>query len=399
MDSGKAGSGAPDQSARFLLLYALALAGGAIAYVPFLTILMPMRVAELAGEAKVEWLAYATFAGAATASLTNILFGWLSDRTGKRGPWILAGLAGSCALLALFPQVASLPALLGWLVAWQCALNLMLAPLAAWAGDCVPDHQKGMLGGLMAISPAAGALATTFVTIPGLASPTERLWLVAGLVAACVLPALLIGTPRRFPELVAPGEPDALTGPRHNPALVRMWAARLLIQISEAALFAFLYFWFRSVDAALDDARIAQVFGLVLFCSIPVSILAGRWSDRAGRPFQPLPIAAAIAAAGLALMALAGTTAAAIMSYALFGLAATVFLSLHSAQTLRVLPRPERRGLHLGLFNLTNTTPSLVMPWMVVVIEPVFGFAGLFVALAACALCAAALLATIRTRN
>lgn len=395
MDSARA----PDQSARFLLLYAVALAGGAVAYVPFLTILMPMRVADLAGTDKVAWLAYATFAGAATASLTNILFGWLSDRTGQRKPWIMAGLATSCGLLALFPQVASLPALIGWLVAWQCALNLMLAPLAAWAGDCVPDHQKGMLGGLMAISPAAGALATTFVTIPGLASPTERLWLVAGLVVLCVLPALLLGAPRRFPELVAPREPDALLAQIHNPALVRMWLARLLIQVSEAALFAFLYFWFRSVDEALDDARIAQIFGVVLVCSIPVSILAGRWSDRAGRPFLPLPVAAAIAAAGLLLMALAGSTLTAIISYALFGLAATVFLSLHSAQTLRVLPRPERRGLHLGLFNLTNTTPSLVMPWMVVVIEPLFGFAGLFVALAGCALAAAALLATIRARN
>lgn len=176
-----------------------------------------------------------------------------------------------------------------------------------------------------------------------------------------------------------------------------MWIARLLMQISEAALFAFLYFWFRSVDQALGDARIAQIFGLVLACSIPVSIMARRWSDRAGRPFLPLPVAAGIAAIGLVLMALAGSTVAAIASYALFGLAATVFLSLHSAQTLRVLPRPERRGLHLGLFNLTNTTPSLVMPWMVVVIEPVFGFAGLFVALSLCALAAAALLATIRT--
>lgn len=399
MAEAAADPGVQGQTGRFLLLYALALAGGAIAYVPFLTILMPMRVADLAGEARVAWLAYATFAGAVTASLTNILFGWLSDRTQQRRPWIVAGLAGSSVLLLLFPQVATLPALVLWLVAWQSALNMMLAPLVAWAGDSVPDHQKGMLGGLIAVSPAAGALATTFVTIPGLASPVERLWLVAGLVVLCVLPALALGAPRRFPELVAPRAPDAILETTHHPALVRMWLARLLIQISEAALFAFLYFWFRTVDSALDDARIAQVFGLVLLCSIPVSVVAGRWSDRAGRPFLPLPVAAAAAATGLVLMALAGSTIAAIASYALFGLAATVFLSLHSAQTLRVLPRPERRGLHLGLFNLTNTTPSLVMPWMVVVIEPVFGFSGLFVALALCALAAAALLASIRTRN
>ena len=36
---------------RFLLLYALAWAGAAIAYVPFLSILLPVRVAGLAGPA------------------------------------------------------------------------------------------------------------------------------------------------------------------------------------------------------------------------------------------------------------------------------------------------------------------------------------------------------------
>ena len=383
------------QDLRFLLLYALALAGGAVAYVPFLTILLPMRIEGLAGPARVDWLAYATFCGAIAASLANIAFGWLSDLTRTRVPWIVAGLAGSCATLVAFDRVASLPALIGLLVVWQCMLNMMLAPLIAWAGDSVPDEQKGLLGGLMAISPAAGALATTLVTIPGLAGPQERLWLVAGLVIACLLPALLFGAPRSFPELTEDRDEQSGAIDRPRPAFVRMWLARLLIQVSEAALFAFLYFWFRSLAPEMDDSRIARLFGAVLFAAIPVSVLAGRWSDRRGRPFLPLPVAATGAAAGLLVMAAASDLAGAIAGYALFGLAASVFLSLHSAQTLRVLPRPARRGRDLGLFNLTNTTPSLVMPWMVVVIEPLFGFSGLFVALAMCALVAAALLATI----
>ena len=383
------------QDLRFLLLYALALAGGAVAYVPFLTILLPMRIEGLAGPARVDWLAYATFCGAIAASLANIAFGWLSDLTRTRVPWIVAGLAGSCATLVAFDRVASLPALIGLLVVWQCMLNMMLAPLIAWAGDSVPDEQKGLLGGLMAISPAAGALATTLVTIPGLAGPQERLWLVAGLVIACLLPALLFGAPRSFPELTEDRDEQSGALDRPRPAFVRMWLARLLIQVSEAALFAFLYFWFRSLAPEMDDSRIARLFGAVLFAAIPVSVLAGRWSDRRGRPFLPLPVAATGAAAGLLVMAAASDLAGAIAGYALFGLAASVFLSLHSAQTLRVLPRPARRGRDLGLFNLTNTTPSLVMPWMVVVIEPLFGFSGLFVALAMCALVAAALLATI----
>lgn len=399
-------TGAARQNTRFLLLYALALAGGTIAYVPLLTILLPMQIANLAGEARVSWLAYATFAGAFTASVSNIAFGWLSDRLGMRVPLILAGLVLSSLFLVAFADVVSLPGLITLVVLWQAALNLMLAPLAAWAGDHVPDHQKGTLGGLIAISPAAGALSAAFVTLPGLANSEERLWLVAGIVLVCVLPAAVLSRPRRFTELVAPRPapanaapvnpaPDHLAIFASNRPVALMWLARLLVQISEAALFAFLYFWLRSLDNTIRDADVAQLFGVVLICSIPVSLMAGRWSDRRGRPLAPLPVAAMMAAAGLLVMAQAQTAAIAMIGYALFALTAAVFLSLHTAQTLAILPDPSRRGLHLGLFNLTNTVPSMVIPWLALAIEPVFGFAGLFLVLALCAFGAAALVITI----
>lgn len=158
----------PRQTSRFLWLYALAAAGGAVAYVPFLTILLPVKVAAMAGEDSVSGVAYLAFAGASAASMANIVFGWLSDTTRSRSGWIWAGLALSSVLLGCMPLAKSLPALMVLLVAWQVALNMMLAPLAAWAGDCVPDGQKGLLGGLLAFAPALGALSGALVTWPGL---------------------------------------------------------------------------------------------------------------------------------------------------------------------------------------------------------------------------------------
>jgi predicted MFS family arabinose efflux permease len=80
----------------------------------------------------------------------------------------------------------------------------------------------------------------------------------------------------------------------------------------------------------------------------------------------------------------------------LFGLATTVFLSLHSGLTLRVLPSPQHRGRDLGIFNLTNTVPSLIMPWLTIAIVPRSGFATLFVILAILAAAAATLLFTLK---
>ena len=82
------------------------------------------------------------------------------------------------------------------------------------------------------------------------------------------------------------------------------------------------------------------------------------------------------------IMAFAPSLEWAITGYVVFGLATSVFLALHSGETLRVLPRPDRRGRDLGLFNLTNTLPSLIMPWLTIGLVPQFGFQVLFVVLA-----------------
>ena len=384
------------QTTRFLLLYALAVAGGAIAYVPFLTILLPIQVTGMAGDRDVTWLAYATFAGALAASAANILFGWLSDRSAVRRPWIIGGLLWSCALLVGFAYITDVVWLIAWLVLWQMGLNMMLSALGAWAGDTIPDRQKGLLGGLLAFAPAAGALSASLITLPDLADAQGRLWLVAMLVAACVLPAVLAGAPRPFPELMR-DEPAPEEEPTRRPAnmVVRMWLARLLIQISEAALFAFLYFWFRSVDPAMTDANVARIFSVILVASVPLALLTGHLADRYGRPFLPLAIGAAISAVGLVLMALSNSLTSAIAGYVVFGIAASTFLSLHTGQTLRILPRAKNRARDLGIFNLTNTSPSLVMPWLAIGLVPAFGFSGLFIALAACAAMAALLIASL----
>ena len=386
------------QSARFLWLYALAAAGGAVAYVPFLTILLPERIAVFAGQEKVETLAYGAFAGAIAASLANIGFGWASDRTTSRRPWIYTGLALSSVLLVAMREIDSLPRLLIMLVCWQVALNMMLGPLSAWAGDHVPDAQKGFLGGLLAFAPALGALSAAIVTIPGLAGADMRLVIIALLVAAMVLPVMLFGKPLPMPQLMGTDvavEPRPTTG---RITIARMWLARLLVQIAEAALFAFLLFWFRSIDEAVTDNDTALVFAIVLGLSVPLALFAGRWSDRGNRPFRPLTLGAGLGAVGLVAMAAADDLSTGIAGYILFGLATSVFLALHSAQTLRVLPKPKTRGRDLGLFNLTNTVPSLIMPWLTLAMVPVLGFSALFLLLAVLCAVACVILWTIRHR-
>ncbi|PKP66911.1 MAG: MFS transporter, partial [Alphaproteobacteria bacterium HGW-Alphaproteobacteria-9] len=51
-----------------------------------------------------------------------------------------------------------------------------------------------------------------------------------------------------------------------------------------------------------------------------------------------------------------------------------------------------------GLFNLTNTVPGMVMPWLTVLLVPSFGYSALFVLFAALSLMSAALLTAVMRR-
>ena len=68
--------------------------------------------------------------------------------------------------------------------------------LSAYEPPNVPARKTGLLGGLMALSPALGALSGVIVTLPALGGPDQRLGAVALMVVACVLPVLFFGKGR-----------------------------------------------------------------------------------------------------------------------------------------------------------------------------------------------------------
>lgn len=390
-----AGEAEGRQPLGFLLLYALAYAGGVIAYTPFLMLVLPARVTELAGPDDIVWLGYIVFAGAVAASASGILFGWLSDRTKGRRAWIATGLAIITGLQLAMIRCDTIWVLLWLVVAWQVALNMLLVPLIAWAGDLVPDRQKGLLGGLLALAPALGAWSGILLAMGGIASFGDKISVIAVLAIAAVLPVLLFGHPRQGPALHDSASPDRPRHPRLVSAATRMWVARLLMQISGAALASYLYFWLRALDPAMGDSEKTALFAGGLTASIVIAFAIGQWTDRHGRPFAALSVLAAASAAGLVAMALAGDPTEAKLAYFVFAAAGATFLALHASQTLRVLPDPARRGRDIGIFNLTNTAPSLVMPWLAISVVPGFGFDRLLLLLALLALGAAACLATI----
>lgn len=379
----------------FLLLFTLANAGGVVAYAPLLTLLLPARIATLAAGSQVEWLAAVMFAGALAASAGNILFGWLSDLSGSRRGWAAAGLCLTLASYWLLYGAVTLPAIVIAVSLYQLALNMLLAPVAAWAADTVPDRRKGLLAGLLGAGPVLGALAGVAATLPSLPGIALRLAVVCALVLILTLPLLLWGAPIRSDgRTVSPAAVRTPTATRTDFALV--WLVRLIVQVAGSVLFGFMFYYFQSLPKPPSEARIAELSALALLIAFPLGLAFGSVSDRLRRRRPFLLAALLIAAFGLQIMAWSSALVPSAVGYLLFGSGSGVFLALHSGYAMQLLPSPAHHGRDLGVMNLTNTLPALLAPLLTLWLVPRQGYATLFTLLAGSFLLAGVLLLFVR---
>ena len=153
--------------------------------------------------------------GALFATIANVVFGKVSDRTtskwGRRRIWIVLGtvvMTVGFVIMALAPSLAL--ATVGWATA-QLGANMTLAPFVATLSDQVPKFQRGTVSAALGIAQNAGIVGGVYVA--GWFSPNlfvvfvipALLAIVAMIVFAVVLPdkALPVKPPRMsFVELV-----------------------------------------------------------------------------------------------------------------------------------------------------------------------------------------------------
>ena len=394
----------PDlRSTAFLLTFALAYAGGVIGYLPLLTLLLPIKVDLVAGTDRLEVLTVIAIAGALAASVSNIAFGWLSDRSVARGrgrrAWLAGGVVATASSYAAM-AIAATPGELILAVVWfQVTVNAVLAPLLAIMADEVPDAQRGVAGGLLAMaSPVASALAAVLLAMSSLDGMT-RLAIVP-IVMACAIMPLLLAKPRP----VAPADdtpPPMKAVLRRDLALA--WSARLFVQVAGSALFVYLFYYLESIAPTLARATIAMRMGTVMIVAhtlpLPIAVLVGRYADRSGRTKPLLFAATIVAAAGLIGMAVADDFEGGAVAFCIYTTGAAVFLALHASFAMQLLPSPLHRGRDLGLLNLTNTLPGLLGPAFTWSLATPSDFDAVMAVLAALTLCGGGIILAARGRR
>ena len=392
----------PLRSPGFLGAVALANAGGVIAYLPLLTLLLPLKVEGLSGEARIGVFTATVFAGAIAASISNVLFGWLSDRSVTRGggrrAWMAGGVAATAASYGGLIVAATPVALVAALVAFQIAVNALLAPMMAIMAEEVPDAQKGVAGGLFALGgPLASIVSTVLV---GQATLTEaaRFAILPAAVAACIAPLLLA----RARIAVADRDPRGdVRASRRD--LIVAGVARLFVQIAGVVTQTYLLYYFESIVPAAERAglpgRIGHLLTIAFIVPLPAALILGRLSDLTRRRKPAILLAALIAAAGLAGMALARGWTAGAAAFVVYTLGSSVFVALNAGVAMQLLPNPRHRGRDLGLLNLANTLPSLLGPPLAWVFATPHDFVGVMLALAVLAVGGGLTMLCVRTER
>lgn len=360
-------------------LYVLAYLGAHLAFMPLLVLLLPRRVSVLVESDPAVPLSWLLLTGGLVAGAANIAAGHLSDiglrRHGNRRAIIALGTVLLAITYLLFARAQTIMALGVAIIAFQAALNLMFGPLATLLADHIPDQRKGVVAGWL-----NAALPLSYAGIAALAwlypGDDTRAFLVLVLaVPLLVLPLVLFWPFGRIDPVPAIAEPAAAVAAQSGAPVAgrdfwSAWLARLLVQAGATLILGYVFVYAQSLAVRLDEApptaTISTFIGRLSLVALVVSFLAailiGRLSDHLGRRKAPLVAATLVAAGSLTALALADDWTTVTLAYAAFNAALAAFLAIDAAMVAQIVANSSRKGVLLGVMNLTNTLPAIITP-------------------------------------
>jgi MFS family permease len=327
-----------------------------------------------------------------TASVLRLGSGWLSDRIGRRKPFIAFGYGLSAAAKGALALAASWPAVLGLRFADRVGKGLRNPPRDALIADSVAAGVRGRAFGfhraMDTLGAAIGPLAA-FALLRGRPADLRRVfaWSVVPATLALVVIAAFVRAPRRAPtERRSLGrEWGALGGPFR-----RFLAADAVFQLGNSSM-AFVLLKTRAVG--FGPGQVALVYCGYNIVYALLSLPAGVLSDRIGR--RPLLIAGyALYAAVYALLAVTSSRAGVVAAFLLYGVQSALMDGQQRSLLADLVPA-DRRATAYGAYYTVVGAALLPASVIAGLAWQRFGPAATFGIAAALALAAAALFVTL----
>ena len=384
----------PRVSRGFATRLALAYLGLYSAVLSVALVTLALRVDEVDPGHREDGLSLAAALGALVALIANPLAGRLSDRTasrwGRRRPWMVGGVLGGAAGLAVMASVPSMAAVVGgWCFAQLC-FNGCIAALAATVPEHVPPGDRGLVSGAIGFSQRAavplgmGAAALFHAGPIGFLVPA----------AAAVCCVLLLAVPLREEPVTRPRArrrataADILGGlwvdPRSHPDFGWMWVTRFFTYFAAVAPAPYLTYYLIErvgVPSGTVAVTVTLLTTVNYLLSAGTAAVSGWLSDRSGRRKPFVAGAAALLAAGLGLLAAAPALPAVYLAQALTGVGSGLYFAVDMALATEVLPDSGQVGKDLGVVNSADVLPQVIGPALapaLLAVRPGHNFAALY---------------------
>ncbi len=336
----------------------------------------------------------------ATASVTKVFSGYLSDRMGKRKPLILIGYGLGALSKPLFALAVTAPVILGARFADRIGKGLRGAPRDALVADVTPPEIRGRAFGLRQSIDTLGAFIgplLAIVAMAAFANDMRAVFWIAVVPAAIAVLLVLVGVEdtKRPTSADNARVPVRIADLRRLPpafwSLVAIGAVFTLARFSEA--FLILKANAEGLPLALTPLVLVAMNAVYMLAAYPL----GSLSDRVPAKSMLIGGLVALIAADLALALLPGI-AGAFVGIALWGVHMAATQGLFAKLVADRSP-VELRGSAYGIFNLITGLSLLAASVVAGIVWDMSGSTATFLVGAGCAGLALAELLLSRTRD
>ncbi|MEZ0091629.1 MFS transporter [Streptacidiphilus sp. EB129] len=344
------------------------------------------------------------------AALFNPVAGALSDRSGRRNPWILAGGLLAVPAMALLGAVNSvLLVAIAWCLG-QAVMNVYQAALTSVVPDRIPAARRGTASAAVGLGMPVGSIIGVLVA-NGFSGRFGTGYLVLGalVAAAAVLftglsrePGGRLGDSRR-----EPGDSGREPGGEALPASSAQrsggsfggqvaafadslrahdfrWAfiGRALLVLGYFSVSGYQLYILQDhiglphgMSPTAAVAVLTPVASLAMLVSIAV---CGPLSDRLDARKRFVGVSAAAAGCAMVIPVISPTFPAMLLFGVLNGLAFGCYMAVDTALVTLVLPRAEDAARDMGVLNIANAGPQIVAPFIASLVVSLAGYTSLF---------------------
>lgn len=368
-------------------------------YIAASSLFLPALITHLDADKKIEIVALFSAVGMIVAAISNMVAGYLSDRTksrfGKRTPWLVSGAFVFMLAMIIASMTTTIPLLLiSWMLG-QVALNFIVAPMVAWI-DLAPEESKGTA------SSAYGGLGMAlgnngFTILAAVFLGQYRLgFIIFGIITfiGTLIAAFIVREPSNLDEKleVSTSTKKRAFSIKGALALFPKWSigrdyylaliGKLFQGIGNFAITGYLLFImtdFLNKDTSNTQQSIQLINIIMLIFGIAMGFIAGPISDKF--KILKLPVGLSTIALGigaLSIFFLRNDTGIIIYAF-MAGLGMGIWNSLDNLLNLRVIPDKEQVGFFLGIYNLGNTVTQAIAPVIAAFMISAIGFSSIFI--------------------